>query len=353
MARFAQKSLRERVRQEIITNRLIKSGDKIIVALSGGPDSVCLLFILKEIQAEIDFDLLACHYNHRLREEESDRDEAFVQKICREWGIECIIGRAEKGGLYKNEDEARRARYAFFRKILNEQGRGKVALAHNANDLAETVILRLARGTGLRGLRSIPLRRENYIRPLLSLSRTEIVSFLDKAGIAYRVDKSNFDIAIPRNYVRWRIMPELLHLNPNLIESMIAATKAIEDDYDFLEKIAQRAYAEVLILEDDAKIYLDYKYWATLHLSLKRLVIRLALEKIGGTLTDISAKQIAEVVRVLSRGVGGKYKPLPHALRVGLQDGKIFIAKEEVTVDPDSPDQNLRPHSFQRKVRGR
>lgn len=329
MEKFSQKSIIFKVLKNIKENKLIMPDDTVIVALSGGPDSMCLFNVLNKLKDQLKIKLMACHYNHRLRGEDSYNDEEFVKKICMEQGIECLFGSAEKENQFKNEEEAREARYGFFEKILGERRGAKIAIAHNSNDLSETFLMRMFRGAGLKGLSGIPSVRKNFIRPLLPVSRTEIEKYLKDNRISFRTDKTNKDLKITRNYLRLRILPLLIqNINPNIVETLSNSAKILEEDHDFLYQSAEKEYGKMLIQERNEKISLDRRKWVALHPSLQRMVIRIALEK-KGRLIDITNKQIAEVCEMVQKGEGKKYKLLPHSLRIELVSGKIIILNEK------------------------
>lgn len=329
MPKKSQKDITQRVKLDIIKWQLTKKGDKVAVALSGGSDSVCLLLILLELQKSFGFELSACHYNHRLRGDQSDQDEKFVKDLCNKYGVDCFLGQAPKENIYRSEDSARIARYNYFEKLLEEGRANVVALAHNQNDLAETLLQRLIRGTGISGIRSIPLRRKNFIRPLLNIEKTDIISFLEDRNQFYRQDVSNLDTKFQRNFVRHRVLPLLKEKNPNIIETLSVTAKQAEEDYDFLLQQAKEAYLKILDSRDSGKIVLSHKGWQKLHPAMKKLVLRYAISELK-TLVDITSKQLAEVVTMLNSGVGKKKKILPYKLQTLLQDGKITILKNNI-----------------------
>lgn len=322
--RLSQTSLLYKVLRNIKENQLISPGDKVIVAVSGGADSVCLFDVLCKLKDELKIKIAVCHYNHRLRGQDSYDDLVFVQKLANDRGVEFFGGEAKKDNLFKNEEDARDARYAFFEKILKE-GRGdRIAIAHNKNDFTETFFLRLFRGSGMRGLKSIPSWREKFIRPLLAVSRSEIESYLKKENIPFCTDISNTEIDYTRNFIRLKVMPLLLQVNPNLIETVSSNIASLEEDYDLLGKLTAEAYEKILIEDGQKKIILSQKKWLLLHSSLKASTIRLTISKIS-TLEDITYKQIYDVIKMLQKGEGKKSKSLPHSLRVGLLSGNIEI----------------------------
>jgi len=328
MKHFSQKSPEGRIWAYINKNRLINPGETIIVALSGGADSVFLLSILLSLKDIVGFTVAACHYNHRLRGEESDHDEEFVKQLCKKRGVECLFDRAEKEKMYKNEEEARNGRYLFFEKILKNDRGVKVATAHNLNDLIETFLLRLVRGSGLKGLSSISPSRENFIRPLLHISRPEIEEYLKKNDISFQTDRTNMDLTIDRNFIRHKIIPELTKLNPNLLNTLERTINLIQIDYEFLQSEAERELEKINESAIGDKVIIERKKWIGLHPAMRMMLIKLGLERLG-YFKDITQKQLDEVYEIIEKGVGKKHKLLPHSLRIELVSGKIIMFKNK------------------------
>ena len=325
MNKFSQKSTIGKVRKSILDNQLIKKGDRIVVAVSGGADSVSLLSILSVLKDDLRFSLAACHYNHRLRGEESDRDEKFVKDICAKEGIALSLGHAPQPNLYKNEEMARDARYGFFEKILREGSGDKVATAHNLNDSAETLLMRLIRGTGLRGIGAIPPSRGGkIIRPLLSIGRTEIIQYLGENKLLFRTDRTNFDKSITRNRLRLDLIPYLSDYNPNIVETLGNCSKQFQEDYAFMEEIALDELKNLQVADEKGQLVLENQKWQKLPPALQRLVLRKAIERFDG-LNDLTIKQLDEVCQILKKGTGKKYKNLSPSLRIELVNGKIII----------------------------
>ena len=212
----------------------IAPGDHIICAVSGGADSVALLFGLYLLREKLQFTLSAAHFNHHLRGEESDRDEDFVRTLCDRYDIPLFVGGGEVSAGEKGlEAAAREARYAFFDTLP-----GKIATAHTANDNAETVLLHLVRGTGLGGLGGITPVRENLIRPMLSVTRQEVLAFLQEYNLKFVTDSSNETDAFLRNRLRHHVMPLLEAENPRLAENLSAMALALRQDEAFLQQAA-------------------------------------------------------------------------------------------------------------------
>lgn len=219
---------------------LISPGDQIVCAVSGGADSMALLFAMYLLKEKMGIRLAAAHFNHNLRGRESDADEAFVRNFCGRYEIELFVGSAEVTAGEKGlEAAAREARYAFFATLP-----GKIATAHTADDNAETVLLHLVRGTGLKGLGGIAPARGNIIRPLLSVTRQEVLAFLEEYHIPHREDGSNQTDQFLRNRLRHHVMPLLKAENPSLAENMSAMALRLRQDEQALQENA--AYTEPL-----------------------------------------------------------------------------------------------------------
>ena len=217
---------------------LICPGDTVVCAVSGGADSIALLWALYLLKEEWDLRLSAAHFNHRLRGEESDRDEAFVRDFCAGYGIPLQVGSAEvtpgKKGL---EAAARDARYAFLRSLP-----GKIATAHTADDNAETVLMRMVRGTGLKGLGAIAPVSGSVIRPMLSITRQDVEAFLEEYCLSYITDSSNREDGFLRNRLRHHVMPLLAAENPRFAENISAMALRLRLDEQALESQARTEF---------------------------------------------------------------------------------------------------------------
>ena len=214
---------------------MVQPGDKVICAVSGGADSMALLWAMFSLKEKLDIQVEAAHFNHRLRAEESDRDEAFVASFCKSHGIPCHIGSGTVSAGEKGlEAAAREARYSFLQSLS-----GKIATAHTADDNAETLLMHLIRGTGLKGLGGIAPKRENLIRPMLTLTRQDVLAFLEAEKIAYVTDSSNETDAFLRNRIRHHVMPLLKQENPSLAGNLSATALRLRQDEQILESMAE------------------------------------------------------------------------------------------------------------------
>lgn len=223
---------------------MIKSGDNVIAALSGGADSVSLLHVLKALEQRLGITLYACHINHNLRGKDSDSDQEFTEKLCRRLNIPLKVFSVDVSGTAEKhqsiEERARELRYEAFASEARRLN-AKVATAHNSCDNIETVLLNMLRGTGLKGLCGIPPVRDYLIRPLIFCTREEIEAYCRDNSLEFVTDKTNFSTAYTRNKIRLELLPKLLEINPSLYEGVGRMTSSLIEDSVFLEEMAINA----------------------------------------------------------------------------------------------------------------
>lgn len=234
----------DKVVETIEKYELFQKGDWVVAGVSGGADSVALLHCLAQKLPQYELHLAVCHLNHRLRGEESDRDEAFVRELCGRMGLPCHVLSEDVAAAAKErgiglEECGRELRYRFFQETASRYGNGtKIATAHTLSDQAETVLFRLARGTGLRGLCGIPPVRGAIVRPLLEVTRAEIEAYCAENGLAFVTDSSNRDRSYARNRIRLETVPSLLTVNPSFLASFEDTVESLREDDRFLWKTA-------------------------------------------------------------------------------------------------------------------
>ena len=319
----------EAVKKTIRRFNLFKRGDKILIACSGGADSVCLLHVLLELRKDWELELAVGHFNHKIRQD-SDEDEKFVEKIARKYSLpfysasQDVILYAEKRGV-NLEEAGRELRYHFLRKISDKAGSARIATAHTMNDQAETVLMRILRGSGSLGLAGIfPVVDGIIIRPLLRVERKEVECFLSRKKIDYRVDKSNFDPVFLRNRIRMELLPYLLkNYEPGLVSSLGRTAEIISEENAELEKMAYKK-AQAMIRTEDADISLDLVRLEKLPLALKRRVVRIFIRRLRGDIRDIS---FADVEAVLQLGSGKEFH-LEKSLVLKNEKGKLISRGE-------------------------
>ncbi len=246
-------------------NELIREREKIVIAVSGGVDSIVLLNSLVSIKELLKLSLVVAHFNHELREKESDEDEEFVRNLCREYEIECYVERANTGLIADNkklsiQETARLLRYEFFTKIRKSMGFSKIATGHNADDNVETVMLNLFRGTGVDGLSGIPIIRtdNDVIRPQLFASRHDIESYALNKKLPYRVDSSNLKDYYLRNFLRHNLVPQIKeNINPNLTATIFRTSRLFNELEQFLSEITRIQLPELVKYKSDTEIAID------------------------------------------------------------------------------------------------
>ena len=244
---------------------LLEQGDKIVAAVSGGIDSMVMLDALVALRDELKLEIAVAHVNHRLRGAESDGDEEFVRRISENHGLSCHIRRVDTRALAESgrlsiQEAARNARYEFFAEILNSSGFQKIATAHHADDNAETILLNLIRGAGVKGLSGIPAKRpdEGIIRPLLFATRKQIQEYAGERKLAYREDSSNRGDDYARNYIRHRLLPQIQeYINPNVSGVLNRTAQLFEDLQHYLESEAARIAPSVVREQTEDQVRVD------------------------------------------------------------------------------------------------
>ena len=301
---------------------MIEPGDTVCVGVSGGADSVCLLTVLTKIASKLEISLdqiVAVHVNHGIRGEEADRDENFVREFCKSTGVKLFVRKVDVPALAESrgttvEETGRTERYSAFEEILHdvmtelgfdEAVRGKVAVAHNRMDNAETVIFHLVRGTGIKGACGIPPVRGNIIRPLLDTGRDEIEAYLKEQGIGFVTDSSNLHMDYDRNKIRLEILPALRSINSAAEEHItdfakdarVIDSKLSEDTQRNLE-LATISYTDMIALSAGKLLLMDDL--------MQRRVLYSAFERISGMRKDVTARHISQMQRVLKGETGGR-----------------------------------------------
>lgn len=348
----------QRVRETIRRHHMLPPGD-VIVGVSGGADSVALLHILLRLQSELGIRVHAAHLNHRIRGEEADADQAFVERLAAQWGVPLVVDSADVPALARErklaiEEAARQARYTFLLRAARGVGARAVAVAHHADDQAETVLMHFLRGAGLAGMRGILpvsdltrlrmgapedlLRGEPVllVRPLLEVSKADILAYCQDNGLEFRFDRSNLDQTYFRNRLRHELLPTLETYNPNIREVLRRAAAVAADDYAFLHQELQKAWGKVRIAEGDGWIEFDLKRWRGLHRSLQRGVLREAIRRLRQGLRNINYVHVENALDVLTRTDTGA-ATLPQGLVAVARYGRFYVAEEGAMPPPPVP----------------
>ncbi len=327
--------MKEKIKKYIGDNNLIISGDKVCVALSGGIDSCCLLHILVDLSDDMNFCVEAIHVNHMLRGGESDSDEEFCKKTCDGYGIPLKVFKIDVRDIAKKqkmtlEEAARAGRYQVFEKNCE----GRVAVAHNMNDNAETVLMNLMRGSGPEGLGGISPETGRYIRPLLETGRDEIEQYCKINKIDYVDDSSNKDTSFFRNAVRHKLIPLMNGISGKDISgpvSRTAYTMTLLNSY--VDSMAEKAFSDIAKIID-GRVILDNDTVMGLHPYMASCVIRKAVEKIKGDLKDVEFKNTEILTDLIRKNRTGSATQLPGDVYALIQFKKTVIYKEREILPP-------------------
>jgi len=333
---MARGSLVQHVRETIYRYRMLAGGDTVVVGVSGGPDSTALLHVLAELRDALPLSMHVAHFDHRLRPD-SPKDAAFVAAMSRALGLPHHEGAGETRRYAEQmhlsvEDGARRLRYEYLASVARAADAQAVATGHTLDDQAETVLMRLFRGSGLRGLGGIPpvrmLGSVRLVRPLLEVPRADIEAYLRARGLSWREDPTNRDPAILRNHIRMVVLPAIEGHNPSVRQTLARLAGLLRDEAAALDELAAPLIAEVLSGELDA-VRIAREPFGRLPVALQRLALRSAVHRVRGNVDAIAFVHIEEARRLVLEGQVGAVVELPGGIRVARLSGAV-----EVTTQP-------------------
>lgn len=321
-----------KVKNNILEKNLILPVDNILIGLSGGPDSVFLFHNLIKLKEFLNFNLYASHINHMYRGKDAIHDEEFVFDLCKKYGIKLFIKRKNATEYAKElkvtEEEAGRVlRYSFFNENLEEVGGGKIAVAHNLNDQAETVLQRIIRGTGIDGLSAMSFQKDNLIRPILNISRKEIMNYLHENNYEYCLDITNTQDVYGRNKIRLNLIPYLEKFNPNIQNSLFRMSQAMERDKKIIEKYVELKFNEAVKTVNSNKIILDLNKLKIMDMGETGRIIRRGIEKLKGNTVNIEMKHIDSAIKLIKSGNTGKKINLTEGIAVEISYDNLIISK--------------------------
>lgn len=328
--------MNQKVLETIRKYNLIVDGDKIVLGVSGGPDSICMLDNLREVKEEqvIEFEIYVAHINHMIREEAID-DEKYVQEYCKKYNIECFVKRADVQKIASEkkigtEEAGRKVRYDFFEEVLQKTESNKIAIAHNKNDKIETIIMHLLRGSGLSGLKGIePIRDNKYIRPLLECERTEIEQYCEDKKLNPRIDKTNFENEYTRNKIRNIVIPYIKkEFNPNIIQTLSRLSDLAADESNYIELQTQKAFEKILIAKEKEQITLNLKEFNKQDKVIKNRLILYTTKELMGSTQGIEKIHIEDIIKLCQNNVGNKFLTPNKNLKVLVKDKKIFFIRQ-------------------------
>jgi len=324
--------LKEEVLKTIKTYNLIEKNDKVVIGVSGGPDSICLLHLLYSIKKELGFEIVVAHINHQIRKV-ADSETEYVKDFCKNLGIECFVKKENITELAKKqkkgtEEVGRQVRYDFFEDVAQKTNSNKIATAHNSNDRAETVILNILRGSGISGLKGIEAMRDNkYIRPLIFTKREKIEEYCQENNLNPKIDESNMENIYNRNKVRNIIIPYIeKEFNKNIIQTINRLSDVATEENEFLQKLTEEQYNTISTIENDT-IILDLKKFNHLELVIKRRLILYTINEAIHTTNGIEKVNIDDIIKLCKNNIGNKYLSPIKLIKIYVKKGKIYFIK--------------------------
>jgi len=349
MARRKQPpALEQGVARFIREHNLAPVGSCLLVAVSGGADSTCLLHILSRLRDELDIKLHIAHLDHRLRGAESEADAAYVEGLASSLDIPLTLAREDVRAYQKEhrlspEEAAREVRYRFLTETADSIGAGRIATGHTRDDHIETILMHLVRGTGTKGLIGLKPSSQwrlegkemTIVRPLLEVSRRETADYCRQHQLETRLDVSNLSLSPLRNRIRLQLLPLLQSYNPGVDEALLRTAATAADELAFLDEEASRIRDKV-IAQQEGVVVLDRAGFSVLNPALKRHILRLVIEGLLGNLKDIEARHIEEIMAVLDKPAG-KQVSLPWGLVFAVDYGRYLLGREPIDFCPFPP----------------
>lgn len=339
----------QKVRKYVQDQHMIEKTDRVLAGVSGGADSICLLFVLLDLQKELGFELRAVHVNHQIRGADADSDQEYVETVCKEQGVDLVVYKedvpkyAEKHKLTEEEAGREVRRFAFLRQ-MELWGGTKIALAHHKNDNVETLIFHLCRGTGLSGLAGIAPKDGPWIRPLLCVDREEIESYLKKRGISYCTDETNLDIHYTRNRIRHEVLPYLeQYINRESVSHMARTMEEMTGIKRYVEKEVKR-YVEQCVTEVCEEVLVKSVEYGKVPGELQNYVLHHILCELAGRKKDIQAVHVESLAALFDRQTGRTLN-LPYEITARRCYEGVVLTKsqkpegEEVSISEENKDE--------------
>jgi tRNA(Ile)-lysidine synthase len=348
----------KKVNQTVTKYNLLQEGECVVVALSGGPDSTALLTLLAEIAQKMDLKIVAAHFNHGLRGKESDEDEDCSRNLAEKLGVIFVagkMGRRKKEKGVSPEDFYRSQRYSFLDKVAKDYQAQKVALGHNRNDQAETVLLNILRGSGLEGLKGfLPIRDGKFIRPLMDVSRQEIISFLKKNKIPYRTDSSNKEKIYLRNKIRKGLIPYIKDkYNPKIEENLAQMAEILRGEDEFMHQCVVKALQSPCVEKNPRMVSLNLVYINKINPAIRLRLLKTILEDLSSGKKGISFIHVKALNDLIQKGESGKRLVFPAGVEARREYDKIVLEKKKKKLGKTEYEYALKiPGSVNIKERG-
>jgi tRNA(Ile)-lysidine synthase len=319
--------------------KMLDNEDRVLIAVSGGADSVALLMALNLLKSEFRLTLGIAHLNHQLRGEDSHKDEVFVKELAAKFGLEFFSDQKDVKAHAKSfglslEEAGRELRYDFFLQVSQKQDFNKIATGHNKNDNAELILMNLLRGSGLKGLSGIPPVREDlFIRPLIRMSKQDILEFLACENQDFRTDSSNADTDFLRNALRHHLIPYLeREYNPSIVDGLTRLSHTVRQDEEFLEIEAENCFNVCLIEMEESVVSLSMEALFGLHPAMQFRVLRKAIQKVKKNLRRISLVHVESIFAFCFEKNTDGSLDLPDRIRIYKQGNKLVVRKEEIAL---------------------
>lgn len=326
--------LQDKVLKTIQKYNLIRSGDSIVIGVSGGPDSMTLLNVLINLKQKLGISkIVVATVNHMIREE-AEEETKFVENFCESHDIEFYLKKVDvqeeaKSKKTSTELAGRNARYDFFEEVLKKTGSNKIATAHNLNDNAETVLMNLLRGSGVSGLKGIEkIRDGKFIRPIIECKRSEIEQYCVDNKLNPRYDKTNNENTYTRNKIRNMLIPYIEeNFNPNIVDSLNRLSTIATKEDEYIHKIVENSFKNIMITADISKkeIILDLKKFNELDEVIKSRLILYTISEILGTSQGIEKIHIEDIIKLCGNNIGNKYLMPNKNIKIFIKKGKIFF----------------------------
>ena len=326
-------------------HQLISGRHPLLVAVSGGPDSVCLLHLLVQLRAELGVRLHLAHLNHQLRGAEAEADARYVAELASQLGIPATVESRDVRSYQARqrsslEEAAREVRYTFLAQVAGAAGANAVAVGHTLDDHIETVLMHMIRGAGTRGLRGMQPRvtlqfgdnNLTVVRPLLAVSREETTSYCHEHQLMARMDTTNRSLSPLRNRIRLKLLPLLKGYNPRITEALLRMAAISRDDLAFLDNEGSRAWEDIARRQGNL-IALDKKRFLELPTALQRHLLRVSVEKLSGNLRDIEARHIEQMMAALAKPAGKRIN-MPGGLIFAIDYSDYRLGSAEATLSP-------------------
>lgn len=323
----------EKVFETIKKYNMIEENDSIVVAVSGGPDSMSLLNVLIKLKQKMNITLVVAHVNHMIRAV-ADSETEYVKKFCHDNGIDCFVKKVDvvkfaEQQKISTEEAGRNIRYDFFEEIFEKINANKIAIAHNKNDNAETVLMNIMRGSGVTGLKGIePVRANKFIRPLIECDRKSIEQYCINQNLNPKFDESNKENIYTRNKVRNLLIPYIeKEFNPNIIESINRLSNLATQENEYIDRIVKKECANIIISKTKQEVKLDLKKFNALDDFIKSKAILEYVRELFGTTKGIEKIHIQDIIKMCEKNIGNKFLTPNKNMKVFVKKGVISISR--------------------------